>query len=120
MANHLSSISVAMNQVVKLLLQLVKVCSDAKASSSVAQRSAVKFKADFDEELLNKLKSESWWSFIKTYLLGSHILSWLATTSLFSRIILHSLCIFSSTKPVESRKKSTKVFSIGSKTKKLT
>jgi hypothetical protein len=46
-----------MNEVVKLLLQLVKVCGDAKASSSVAQGSAVKFKADFDEELLNKLKS---------------------------------------------------------------
>ena len=57
MANHLSSISVAMNEVVKLLSQLVKVCGDAKASSSVAQGSAVKFKADFDEEMLNKLKS---------------------------------------------------------------
>jgi hypothetical protein len=34
MANYLSSISVAMNKVVKLLLQLVKVCSDAKASIS--------------------------------------------------------------------------------------
>ena len=57
MANHLSSISVAMNEVVKLLLQLVKVCGDGKVSSSVAQGSAVKFKADFDEELLNELKS---------------------------------------------------------------
>jgi hypothetical protein len=57
MANHLSSISVAMNEVVKLLLQLVKVCSEIKASSSVAQGSAVKFKADFDEELLNTLKN---------------------------------------------------------------
>jgi len=57
MANHLSSISVAMNEVVKLLLQLVKVCSDAQASSSVAQGSAFKFKADFDEELLSKLNS---------------------------------------------------------------
>jgi hypothetical protein len=57
MANYLSSISVAMNKVVKLLLQLVKVCGDAKASSSVAQGSAVKYKADFDEELLNKLKN---------------------------------------------------------------
>jgi hypothetical protein len=37
MANHLSSISVAMNEVAKLLSQLVKVCSDAKASSSVVQ-----------------------------------------------------------------------------------
>jgi hypothetical protein len=35
MANHLSSISRAMNEVIKLLLQLVKVCGDA-ASSSVA------------------------------------------------------------------------------------
>jgi hypothetical protein len=46
-----------MNEVVKLLLQLVKVCGDGKAISSVAQGSAVKFKADFDEEMLNKLKS---------------------------------------------------------------
>jgi hypothetical protein len=58
MANSLSSISVAMTEVVKLLLQLVKVCGDAKASSSVAQGSAVKFKADFDEEMLNKLKNK--------------------------------------------------------------
>jgi hypothetical protein len=41
-----------MNEVVKLL------CDDAKASSSVAQGSAVKFKPDFDEEMLNKLKSK--------------------------------------------------------------
>jgi hypothetical protein len=47
---------VAMTEVVKLLSQLVKVCGEAKASSSVAQGSAVKFKADVDEELLNKLK----------------------------------------------------------------
>ncbi len=53
----MGAISVAMNEVVKLLLQLVKVCGDGKVSSSVAQGSAVKFKADFDEELLNKLKS---------------------------------------------------------------
>jgi hypothetical protein len=46
MANHLSSISVAMNKVVKLLSQLVKVCSDAKASSSVVQGSAARFKAE--------------------------------------------------------------------------
>jgi hypothetical protein len=32
-----------MTEVVKLLLQLVKVCGEAKASSSVAQGSAVKF-----------------------------------------------------------------------------
>jgi len=38
-------------------LQLVKVCGDAIASSSVAQGSAAKYKADFDEELLNKLKN---------------------------------------------------------------
>ena len=57
MATHLGTISVAMNEAVKLLLQLVKVCGDGKASSSVAQGSAVKFKEDFDEELLNKLKS---------------------------------------------------------------
>ena len=57
-ATHLGTISVAMTEVVKLLLQLVKVCGDAKASSSVAQGSAVKFKADFDEEMLNKLKSK--------------------------------------------------------------
>jgi hypothetical protein len=58
MANSLSSISVAMTEVVKLMLQLVKVCGDAKASSSVAQGSAIKFKAEFDEELLNKLKNK--------------------------------------------------------------
>jgi hypothetical protein len=58
MANHLSSISVAMNEVVKLLSQLVKVCGYAKVSSSVAQGFAVKFKADFDEVLLNKLKNK--------------------------------------------------------------
>jgi hypothetical protein len=46
-----------MTEVVKLLSQLVKVCGDAKALSSVAQGSAVKFKADLDEEILNKLKS---------------------------------------------------------------
>jgi len=40
---------VAMTEVVKLLSQLVKVFS-------VVQGSAVKFKADVDEELLNKLK----------------------------------------------------------------
>jgi len=57
MANHLSSISVAMNEVVKLLSQLVKVCGDAKASSSVAQGSAAKYMADFDKELLNQLKN---------------------------------------------------------------
>ena len=107
-----------MNEVVKLLLQLVKVCGDTKASSSVAQGSAVKFKADFDEELLNKLKNRKLVE--KTYLLGSHILSWLVTISPFSRITLHSLCIFSSAEPVESQKKSTKVFLIGSGTKKLT
>jgi len=56
-ANHSGTVSVAMNEVVKLLLQLFKVCGDAKASSSLAQGSAFKFKADFDEELLNKLKS---------------------------------------------------------------
>ena len=54
----MGTISVSMNEVVKLLLQLVKVCGDAKASSSVAQGSAVKFKAEFDEELLNKLKNK--------------------------------------------------------------
>jgi len=58
MANSLSSISVAMTEVVKLMLQLIKVCGDAKASSSVAQGSAIKFKAEFDEELLNKLKNK--------------------------------------------------------------
>jgi hypothetical protein len=55
-ATHLGTISVAMTKVVKLLSQLVKVCGEAKASSSVAQGSAVKFKVDVDEELLNKLK----------------------------------------------------------------
>jgi len=48
---------VAITEVVKLLLQLVKVCGEAKASSSVAQGSAVKFKAVLDEELLNNLKN---------------------------------------------------------------
>jgi hypothetical protein len=46
-----------MTEVFKLLSQLVKVCDEAKASSSVAQGSAVKFKPDFDEEQLNKLKN---------------------------------------------------------------
>ena len=45
-----------MTEVVKLLSQLVKICGEGKASSSVAQGSAVKFKADVDEKLLNKLK----------------------------------------------------------------
>jgi hypothetical protein len=40
-----------MTEVVKLLSQLVKVCS-------VVQGSAVKFKANFDEDMLNKLKSK--------------------------------------------------------------
>ena len=44
----------AMTEAVKLLSQLVKVCGEGKVSSSVAQGSAVKFKADVDEELLNK------------------------------------------------------------------
>jgi len=117
MANHLSSISVAMNEVVKLLLQLVKVCSEIKASSSVAQGSAVKFKADFDEELLNTLKNR------KLVELYQDLLAWephleLASYHIsFLKNYLASLCIFSSTK---SRKKSTKVFLIGSGTKKLT
>ena len=46
----------AMTEAVKLLSQLVKFCGEGKVSSSVAQGSAVKFKADVDEELLNKLK----------------------------------------------------------------
>jgi uncharacterized membrane protein YheB (UPF0754 family) len=75
---------VAMTEVVKLLSQLVKVCGEAKASSSVAQGSAVKFKADVDEELLNKLKHKQ---LVDLYLVGSHILSWLVTTSPSSRII---------------------------------
>jgi hypothetical protein len=49
-----------MTEVVKLLSQLVKVCGDAKASSSVAQGSAVKLRSDFDEEMLNKLKNKQW------------------------------------------------------------
>jgi hypothetical protein len=57
MANHLSSISVAMNKVAKLLLQLVQVCGNAKVSSSVAQGSAAKYKAYFDKEVLNQLKN---------------------------------------------------------------
>jgi hypothetical protein len=75
MANHLSSISVAMNNVVKLLSQLVKDCGDAKASSSVAQGSAAKYNAEFDEELLKQLKNRNCSNFIKSYLAGSHILS---------------------------------------------
>jgi hypothetical protein len=47
-----------MTEVVKLLSQLVKVCGEAKASSSVAQGSAVKFKAGLDEELMKKLKNK--------------------------------------------------------------
>ena len=50
MANSLSSISAAMTEVVKLLSQLVKVCGDCKASSSVTHGSAVKFKAEFEED----------------------------------------------------------------------
>jgi hypothetical protein len=70
MANHLSSISLAINKVVKLLLQLVKVCSDAKASSSVAQGSAAKYKADLNKELLNQLKNG------KLVKLDEELLSW--------------------------------------------
>ena len=70
MANHLSSISVAMNKVVKLLSQLIKVCGDAKASSFVAQGSAIKYKADFDEELLNQLKNR------KLFKLYQELLAW--------------------------------------------
>jgi hypothetical protein len=120
MAKHLSSIFVAMNEVVKLLLQMVKVCGDAKASSSVAQGSAVNFKADFDEELLNKLKSR------KLVELYQGLLAWephpkLASYHIsFLKNYLASLCIFSSTEPVKSWNKSTKVFLIGSITKKLT
>jgi hypothetical protein len=70
MANHLSSISVVMNEVIRLLSQLVKVCGNAKASSSVAQGSAVKYKADFDKELLNQLKN---WKLVK---LHQELLAW--------------------------------------------
>jgi len=70
MANHLSSISVAMNKVVKLLSQLIKVCGDAKASSFVAQGSAVKYKVDFDKELLNQLKNR------KLFKLYQELLAW--------------------------------------------
>jgi hypothetical protein len=52
----MGTISVATTETVKLLSQLVKVCGEGKVSSSVAQGSAVKFKADVDEELLSKLK----------------------------------------------------------------
>jgi len=69
-ANHLSSISVAMNEVIKLLMQLVKVYGDPNATSSVAQGSAAKYKADLDEELLNQLKNRK---FIKLY---QELLSW--------------------------------------------
>jgi hypothetical protein len=48
---------VTMNEVVKHLLQLVKVCSQAKASPSVAQGSAARYKDDFNEALLNQLKN---------------------------------------------------------------
>jgi hypothetical protein len=56
-ANHLSSISLAMNKVVKHLSQLVKVCSQPKAPPSVAQGSAARYKDDIDEALLNQLKN---------------------------------------------------------------
>ncbi len=63
----------AMTEAVKLLSQLVKVCGEGKASSSVVQASAVKFKADVDEELLNKLKHkqlvELYQEFIKIIML---------------------------------------------------
>jgi len=55
-ANHLSSISVAMNKVVKHLSLLVKIWGHAKASSSVAQGSAARYKDDIDEALLSQLK----------------------------------------------------------------
>jgi hypothetical protein len=109
MPNHLSSISVAMNEVVKLLLQLVKVCGDAKASSSVAQGSAAKYKADFDEELLNQLKNG------KLVELHQELLSWEPHPELASYHIsflknYHALLVlFSSTKPVKCQKKITKV-----------
>jgi hypothetical protein len=47
---------VAMTEAVKLLSQLVTVFGEGEVSSSVAPGSAVKFRADVDEELLNKLK----------------------------------------------------------------
>jgi hypothetical protein len=109
MPNHLSSISVAMNEVVKLLLQLVKVCSDAKASSSVAQGSATKYKADFDEELLSQLKNG------KLVELHQELLSWEPHPKLtsyhisFLKNYLALLVLFSSTKPVQCQKKITKV-----------
>ena len=109
MPNHLSSISVAMNEVVKLLLQLVKVCSDAKASSSVAQGSATKYKADFDEELLSQLKNG------KLVELHQELLSWEPHPELtsyhisFLKNYLALLVLFSSTKPVQCQKKLTKV-----------
>jgi len=83
MANHLSSINVAMNEVIELLLQLVTVCGGAKASSSVAKGSAAKYKADIDEALLNQLNKGK---LVKLYseLLSwepSHIQSWLVIIS---------------------------------------
>jgi hypothetical protein len=46
---------VAINKVVKHLLQVVKFCGQAKASPSVAQGSATRFKDENDEALLNQL-----------------------------------------------------------------
>ncbi len=63
-------ISVLINIYVNVYVFVVKVCGDAKASSSVAHGSAVKFKTDFDEELLNKLKS---WKLVELY---QDLLAW--------------------------------------------
>ena len=95
----------AMTEVVKLLSQLVKVCGEAKASSSVAQGSAVKFKADVDEELLNKLKHKQ---LVDLYeeLAGWEPHPQLASYHIsFLKNYLALLVHFSSTEPVRSLKK---------------
>ena len=48
----------------------MEVCGDAKASSSVAQGSAARFKAEIDEALLNELNKG------KLVELNSELLSW--------------------------------------------
>ena len=109
-----------MTEVVKLLSQLVKVCGDAKASSSVAQGSAVKFKADLDEEILNKLKSR------KLVELYQDLAAWEPHPELASYHIsflknnLALLVHFQQHQTSRVSEKSTKVFLIGSVTKRLT
>jgi hypothetical protein len=117
MATHLGAISVTMNEAVKLLSQLVKVCGDGKASSSVAQGSAVKFKADFVEELLKKLKSkqlvELYQDLVAYPELASYYISFLKN---YLALLVH----FQQHQTSQVSEKINKSLLIGSVTKKLT